>query len=170
MDHWEGASISKYETIIERYPKMLIPHAENCVGCGRCALMCSFQKAGVFNPAKSRIKVIRAEPNIDSPVVCIQCGLCIPACPIGAIGRNRRTSAVIIDEQKCNGCGQCLSVCPYGAITLDPDRIKALKCDLCKGNPACVPACNFDALTFERRDKGVYYRQLETATKMSKHI
>ena len=162
--------ISKYETTMGRYPRMLVAHTDHCVGCVRCALMCSFKKFKVLNPAKSRIKVIRAEPNIDSPVVCVQCGLCIPACPIGAISRNRRTGAVIIDEQKCNGCGQCLSVCPYGAITLDPDRIKALKCDLCDGDPACVPACNFKALTFERRDRGIYYKQLQTATKMNRSI
>lgn len=153
---------------MDRYAKVLVTHPETCVGCYRCALMCSFKHSKAFNPAKSRIHVIRAEPNIDCPVVCIHCGVCIPACPIGAISRNRQTGAVTIDEDKCNGCGQCLSTCPYGAITVDPDRIKALKCDLCDGDPACVPACNFKALTFEKRDKAAYYRQLETAVKTSK--
>jgi carbon-monoxide dehydrogenase iron sulfur subunit len=154
----------------DRLPRMLVAHADKCLSCGRCALMCSFKKSKVFNPAKSRIKIIRAEPNIDAPVICIHCGLCIPACPTGAISRNGRTGALIIKEERCNGCGQCLSACPYGVITIDPDTLRAIKCDLCDGDPACVRACNFGALTFEKRDKALHYRQLETAVRIAKKL
>jgi len=162
--------MSRYNTIIERLPKVLVAHVESCVGCGRCALICSFEKTGEFNRAKSRIKIVRANPSVDAPIICEQCGICISACPSQAIARNRKTGAVIINAEKCNGCGQCIHTCPVGAITLDPEEIKAVKCDLCDGNPACVRACNFTALTFERLDRAVYYRQLQAALNRSKFV
>jgi Fe-S-cluster-containing dehydrogenase component len=149
---------------------MLVAHADHCVSCGRCTLACSFQKSNTFNPAKSRIKIIRAEPNVDVPVICIHCGLCIPACPTEAITRNRRTGAVVVNEERCNGCGQCIPACPYGVITIDPDTIKVIKCDLCDGSPACVQACNFKALSFEKRNNAVYFRQLETAFRITRRL
>jgi len=156
-------SLERAKQIRDRYPKMLVIYPKRCTTCGRCTLHCSFAHEKVNNPAKSRIHVVRYEPYVDSPVVCWQCGICINSCPIEAISRNRATGAVIVDEEKCNGCGQCQLVCPIGMITMDPTRLVALKCDLCKGDPACVKGCPYNALGYEKPENGAYYRRLETA-------
>jgi Fe-S-cluster-containing hydrogenase component 2 len=46
---------------------------------------------------------------------------------------------------------------------MDPTRLVALKCDLCKGDPACVKGCPYNALGFEKPENGAYYRRLESA-------
>lgn len=127
---------------------MLVALSELCTGCQRCALICSYVHTGAFAPSRSRIWVIRARRRIDAPMVCSQCGLCIDACPVEALKRDPKTRAVVVDEERCTGCGFCAAACPWGVITLDPVTGKALKCDLCGGDPACVKECPENALRF----------------------
>lgn len=93
-------------------------------------------------------------------MICIQCGLCIDACPHKAIYRNLKTNSIDIDEKKCISCGLCITSCPYGVLTLDPIDGKALKCDLCGGDPACVKRCPKKALYFLEPNKAAYFRRL----------
>jgi Fe-S-cluster-containing hydrogenase component 2 len=56
----------------------------------------------------------------DKQIVCVDvarctgCGVCVEACPAGAIalvdGKAR------VDEELCTGCGACVDACPEGAI------------------------------------------------------
>ena len=47
----------------------------------------------------------------------VTCGLCVDACPVGAIGRGGRVPEV--DREACIGCGSCVSACPVdGAARL----------------------------------------------------
>jgi carbon-monoxide dehydrogenase iron sulfur subunit len=68
--------------------------------------------------------------------------------------RDKRTEAVLCNEEKCVGCWMCIMVCPFGVIKRDLESNKvASKCDLCLGEemPVCVQNCPNEALTFEER-------------------
>ena len=47
--------------------------------------------------------------------VCVNCGACEPACPVGAISEanDKRT----IHADKCISCGSCAGTCPAEAIS-----------------------------------------------------
>jgi len=47
---------------------------------------------------------------------CLKCGVCVPACSLGAILTVDDFPTVDVDL--CNGCGKCLAKCPVGAISL----------------------------------------------------
>jgi len=47
---------------------------------------------------------------------CVQCDICVNACPRAAIARQGESFTVKADL--CTGCGVCAEVCPRGAITM----------------------------------------------------
>ncbi len=65
-----------------------------CVGCLRCALMCSFKYEGACNPNYAKINIVppdRSVPPGESQISfnkgCDNCGLCVKACMYGALSR-----------------------------------------------------------------------------------
>jgi carbon-monoxide dehydrogenase iron sulfur subunit len=125
--------------------KTLVFIEEKCVGCRICESWCSLVHFGVVNPARSCIIITRRhETQTDTAVYCRQCAdaPCIPACrKYGALSRDEKTGAVIVDREKCVGCRACIKACPYGAPVLLPGGKKVTICDLCGGSPSCVEHC-----------------------------
>ena len=60
-------------------------------------------------------------PIIDY-VRCDGCGLCVKACPNGALAMDTTTKgnfvAVVTQPKACQYTGHCVSICPRQAITL----------------------------------------------------
>jgi carbon-monoxide dehydrogenase iron sulfur subunit len=123
--------------------KVLKIEPHKCTGCMRCELACSYENTGSFQPAKSVIRVSALEAHTSyAPYTCVQCaeGWCMTACPVDAITISPLQAKIVLEDQ-CVGCKLCTIACPYGTMHYDLDSHKAIKCNLCGGDPACAQAC-----------------------------
>jgi Fe-S-cluster-containing hydrogenase component 2 len=130
--------------------KFLAVDPEKCVGCSICEFACSWEKEQVFNPLKSRIRILRGPPFIQLATTCRQCEdtPCIKACPKDALYQSEKTGAIMVEDDKCDGCKWCLEACEYGAIRYDPGANTVAICDLCDGEPKCKEFCPEEAIDF----------------------
>jgi CRP-like cAMP-binding protein/Fe-S-cluster-containing dehydrogenase component/ferredoxin len=139
---------------------LLVMDLQRCTRCDACVRACADAHDGVT-------RLIREGQRFDKYLVATSCRhcrdpLCMPGCPVGAIGR--RNSLEVIIENWCIGCGMCAKNCPYGNINMHPFTMmendpmnaghqkavikqKATSCDLCTdlAEPSCVYACPHDA-------------------------
>jgi len=128
--------------------KAIVVDQMKCNGCQICEIHCSRIKEGKVWLEASRIQIFSFFPGIDIVAVCQQCenASCMKTCPVEAFYRDTESKAVLIDQKKCTGCGACINACPIGAIRFHPHTKKAIKCDLCGGDPECVKRCPEHAL------------------------
>ena len=148
--------------------KRIVIYEEYCMGCRLCEVHCLVQNS----KSKDIVKVYKGEEPKPLPRVIVeeqgyvsfalQCrhcesADCLDACISGAMQRDKKTNAVICDEERCLGCWMCIMVCPFGAIgraeKIDGSGQKriASKCDLCMGEekPVCVKNCPNEAIVYE---------------------
>lgn len=123
-----------------------------CIGCRMCEYACSMAKTNAFDPALSRIRVVRIEPITMTAISCRLCAdaPCIIACPRDALSRSEKNGTILVDEDKCDGCGWCVEACDFGAVVLNPVTRNAEICNLCadqEEGPQCVRFCPKEALS-----------------------
>ncbi len=123
-----------------------------CIGCRTCELSCTFvhsDPAGTL--ARSRVKVHDMGEETFIPVLCLQCEVagCVKACPVAALTRNEETGAIEVDYEKCVRCMACVAACPFGNMLVEPEDGSVIKCDVCKGRPACAMFCPTKALEYK---------------------
>ena len=79
--------------------KSLVIYPDKCTGCLQCEMACSYEGEGIFNPAKSRIKVFDFhDQGRFVPYTCTQCdeAWCLHACPVDAITVDLATGAKVV--------------------------------------------------------------------------
>ncbi len=127
-----------------------------CTGCGICEYACALEKGeAVWNPIKSRIRVVRMIPLFNFALACRFCedAKCVTACPENALAQSEKTGILMVNEKKCKGCDWCIQACPHGGITLHPEKGIAIACDFCDGEPKCVEFCPEEALEIVSTDE-----------------
>jgi ferredoxin len=60
--------------------------------------------------------------------LCTACGICVDACPFGALSVEDERS--VMDWEKCMGCGVCVGQCPNEAMSLVRDERKGVPLDV----------------------------------------
>ena len=131
--------------------RSLLIDPAKCTSCLQCEMACSFEHEGVFNPARSRIKIFEFEHGARAiPYTCTQCeeAWCLHACPVEAIVVNAATGAKEVLEDVCVGCKVCTIACPFGTVNYNQASGKVIKCDLCGGDPWCAKACPTGAISY----------------------
>ncbi len=128
---------------------------ERCIACGKCELACAFAHGSEGKPSKSRINIFKRGPELGTPVVCFQCGdaACAAICPTQALVRNEETGAIDMVRDRCINCRMCVAACPFGNMLWDETYHCVQKCDLCGGDPKCVPFCPTGALEYVPADR-----------------
>ncbi|MCL2172603.1 MAG: 4Fe-4S dicluster domain-containing protein [Candidatus Bathyarchaeota archaeon] len=136
--------------------KIIVSDPEKCSGCRLCEYVCSMVNEKIFNPHKSRIRVISLGPLANMAVSCRKCEdpLCVASCPKNALSQEENTGIIRVNEHACTGCGWCIGACSFGAINLHPDKKIAYTCnsctntDNCDNEPQCVQWCTENALQY----------------------
>jgi len=135
--------------------KTLQVNPSRCIGCLNCELACASRDWGEYFPAPARINLVFFRAGGQVPVSCFQCDSapCLAVCRTGAIGRDEGTGVVTAAPERCIGCRACVSACPFGNMDYAPAGQRAVKCDLCRGEPRCVAACLPKALEYVNEDE-----------------
>jgi len=87
----------------------------NCCGCccGMMEAIKTFNQSGAIVTSNWMARVDMSQ--------CNGCGLCVAACPVGAVsieGEGTRIKSARVDEAACLGCGVCVSVCKRQGVAL----------------------------------------------------
>lgn len=148
---------------------MLMISPDLCTGCHSCEIACSQAKEGLYSPTLSRVTVYTWDSDLISvPMMCVQCedAFCQKACPVGALTRDPKTGAMLLNDAACVRCKMCVQACPFGGSAFDPIGSRILKCDLCGGDPACVKYCKQSALRYVDANKANVERKRAYAAKL----
>lgn len=124
---------------------------DRCIACLSCVRVCSFEQGTTCRDVDANIFVhVDWDHRRIFTATCHQCQapVCMRVCPVGAITRDPKSKAVVVNRKICIGCGMCVTACPFGSVHLDEVRRVAAKCDLCGGHPKCVQVCMAKALHF----------------------
>jgi Fe-S-cluster-containing hydrogenase component 2 len=149
--------------------KMIMIHADRCVGCKSCVAACSFAHEGSQRPEASRIHVYTFPwEGVSVPMLCQHCSdaACVAVCPTGAMHRNDVTAQIELDAARCIRCRMCTMACPFGNTVYDALTDSILKCDVCQGDPSCVKVCPSDALEYVEDTVSTSSRQKNFASKL----
>jgi Fe-S-cluster-containing hydrogenase component 2 len=68
------------------------------------------------------------------------------------------------------GCKTCVIACPLGGVLYNYRNERAMKCDLCGGDPECVKACVYGAIEFIAMEEWGRHQRRKGAENLRKII
>ncbi|MGN0073507.1 MAG: 4Fe-4S binding protein [Coriobacteriales bacterium] len=73
---------------------------------------------GACSFAAACLQALLKKGEMPTKLECVvgACGVCVDACPYGALSFDAQRRPVV-DAALCNGCGACEAVCPAGVLT-----------------------------------------------------
>ena len=112
-----------------------------CYGCKACSVACKDWYDIAPGPEKWMSVYMWEKgrfPNPSIGILAFNCGhcdnpVCAAACDNGAIFKEEKYGAVLVDQDKCKGDRHCFEACPYGApkFASDEPGTKMSKCTMC---------------------------------------
>jgi Fe-S-cluster-containing dehydrogenase component len=141
----------------------IIQDMDRCIGCLSCEVYCKENKQLPEGPKLCQIIMLGRRVIRDLPreayvyMGCFHCqnAACVAACPTRAVKKRESDGIVYVEPDLCVGCKACMVACPWGAAQWDPQKEKAVKCDLCKDRmdqglkPVCVTVCTTQCLSLK---------------------
>jgi len=135
-----------------------------CIGCHECDMACKSWNQIPAGPLKL-MRIVEWETGSFPTVVesilhlwCFHCGnpVCITNNASGALAKEPKYGAVILDPTKATTVRDAAAACPYGAIVFDSDEpdATAMKCTMCIDRlenglyPVCVMSCPMRVFDF----------------------
>ncbi len=102
-----------------------VPYRQTLALCFCCSCCCAVFQSLRLGPQRFWDAVTRL-PGLTLYVTeaCRGCGLCIRACPVGAITLQQGRAVI---AESCKGCGQCLTRCPTQAIQMRLEEGDAIR-------------------------------------------
>ena len=120
-----------------------------CDGCGDCVEAC-IKRLGDLRSTPA-IKLVKdKQGKVAALSFCLQCEqpFCKIICPTGSILFDEFSGLSSVRSETCVGCRSCFLICPIEGVMFDTISGKAVKCNLCKGEPKCVKVCDRGALKY----------------------
>lgn len=116
LDHARSFNLTHITDNIRHKPSFIC----NCCRCC-CELLAGVQMGYHSGIAKTGFTAVIDREH------CNGCGVCFPACNVGAIAQpegvtfaSRSERYAVVSPQLCLGCGACVSVCRQGALSMVP--------------------------------------------------
>lgn len=136
-----------------------------CISCHTCTVACRdwndidpgpVKWLRMFEWERGAFPIVTIH-TLFAPCYHCENPVCVKACPNGALFKEEKYGAVLVDKDKCKGTRKCWLACPYGApqFANDESGTPMSKCTMCidrleKGmKPVCVESCPTRAFDFD---------------------
>ena len=92
--------------------KLSVKKGSQCMACLQCVDACSTAFYKQFHQDLSCIQIVEKKGEAK-PMVCIQCGKCVEACPMKVMVAPENGPTT-----KCIACGICVKACPMEILEI----------------------------------------------------